>query len=221
VGKRQDGTFWAIDGQHRKLAADKRTDIVTLPCEVFEISGIVDEARKFRVINTARTGMKSVERFKADCVAEDALSLKVKQIIEGDGYRAAHGGGQHSVGCVSVIAKAVAADESAARAAWGICAKLSAGEPIVDSVFDGLFYLERHLRKTGDQRNASLADRHNLTSLLMAGLPAVRKRIAESRAFYAGGGAKVYAAGIVNLLNHGRSTRRIEFSLEFQTPWPA
>src|SRR4051812_44439221 len=44
VGIRPDGSYVVIDGQHRKLAADKRSDIADLPCEVFEVLGPSQEA---------------------------------------------------------------------------------------------------------------------------------------------------------------------------------
>ena len=34
----RDGVYWVADGQHRKLAADKRSDIKELPCMVFTVA---------------------------------------------------------------------------------------------------------------------------------------------------------------------------------------
>jgi len=36
VALRDDNKWFVVDGQHRKLAADQRSDIRELPCLVFE-----------------------------------------------------------------------------------------------------------------------------------------------------------------------------------------
>jgi len=45
VALRDDNKWFVVDGQHRKLAADQRSDIRELPCLVFETAGRREEAR--------------------------------------------------------------------------------------------------------------------------------------------------------------------------------
>ena len=44
VALRDDNRWFVMDGQHRKLAADMRSDIKELPCLVFETAGRREEA---------------------------------------------------------------------------------------------------------------------------------------------------------------------------------
>lgn len=70
IGER-DGEFWVIDGQHRVMAARKRNDITTLPCMVFETTGIQQDATGFLACNTNRKPVSSYDKYRAGIVAGD------------------------------------------------------------------------------------------------------------------------------------------------------
>lgn len=73
VGHRS-GLYYVIDGQNRWAASMKRQDIANLPCVVFEVADVADEARGFLAANTLRKGLSSVDRLKPRKVAGSCTS---------------------------------------------------------------------------------------------------------------------------------------------------
>jgi hypothetical protein len=208
VAVRPDGTYWVFDGQHRKLAADKREDIVELPCMVYPALPN-EEAQAFLDTNTTSTAVWSVDKFKAQVAVGDPIAMAVKAMVEAAGYRVTRSSGSFTVGCIASIMSDFKIDPDAARAAWRVCVEIHAGEQIVDRLWLGIAYLERLLRRRKDLHNLTLESAHNRKSLLEAGRERILAKIASAQGFYAKGGPKVYASGIIQILNHKRSTRRI------------
>jgi len=54
-----------VDGQHRKLAADLRSDVTTLPCHVLQAGSVKDEAMAFLVMHTGKVGVAGLDRSRA------------------------------------------------------------------------------------------------------------------------------------------------------------
>lgn len=210
VARRPDGTLWVFDGQHRKLAADKRADVQVLPCMVYEMTDRLNEALAFLKINTFRTAMQSVDKMNAELIAQDPIAMAVRAMVEGSGYAitasdGSNSGQQWTVKCVSALKGAVRQNQRAANVAWLICVELFQGKIVTDDVFSGLFALECHLAR---KSAGSLTDEHNRTALARHTLKEVVGSINEAKAFM-GGGAKAAGEGIVRLLNKGRRSRRI------------
>jgi hypothetical protein len=61
----RDGKLWVMDGQHRKLAADKRSDIKMLPCMVFDLDSQQKEAGAFVGLNSQKTAVSSARTARA------------------------------------------------------------------------------------------------------------------------------------------------------------
>lgn len=78
VGER-DGKLFVVDGQHRVLAAMKRTDITHLPCIVFPSVGTEGEAEAFVAINSQRRPMSIIAQFKAMVVAEQEPAVTMSK----------------------------------------------------------------------------------------------------------------------------------------------
>lgn len=208
VARRNDGTLWVVDGQTRKTAADKRADVNELPCIVFESLELAEEASAFIDVNTFRRPVPRVDKFRAQIVAQDQVAIAVQQMIEEQGYRVASGSGSFSVCCIGSIMEEFKNNEEVARRVWQLCAQLHSGEPIVDIIWLGLCYLERSLiaRKDGE----SIFRPHNLETLTKSGAKRIHEEIRKARNYFNKGGGKVYAEGILNLLNHRRTARRIK-----------
>lgn len=81
VGYR-DGEYWVIDGQHRLLAALRRSDIFDLPCVVFNTDSIKDEADAFLGLNTGRAPVSSIDKYHAGLAALDENCLYVEMLLE-------------------------------------------------------------------------------------------------------------------------------------------
>lgn len=204
VARRADGSLWVMDGQHRKLAADKRSDIHTLPCLIFDATDRTYEAKAFLDINTGRRPPTTLDRFKALVLGADPHAIAAKELVGADGYRfAAHG--DFTLKCVGAVMSAVRLDAHAAAVAWTACVDLYQGKHVNELIFRGLFQLERHLRRL-DQ--GSLSDANNRSALLRLGVGQLLHSINEASVYH-GGGEKAAAEGIVRMLNKGRRSRRI------------
>ncbi len=210
VARRPDGTYWVFDGQHRKLAADKRADVQTLPCMVYEMNDRLQEALMFLKINTFRTSMHSVDKMNAELIAKDPIALAVRAMVESCGYTIAASDGSNSghmltVKCVSALKAAVRANDKAANVAWLLSTDLFSGKPVTEDIYSGLFAVECHLMR---RSAGSLLDPHNREALSRLTLKELTGSINEAKTFM-GGGSKSSGEGIIRLLNRGRRTRRI------------
>jgi hypothetical protein len=204
VAVRPDGTFWVLDGQHRKLAADKRADVQHLPCMVFRSESKVKEAFAFLLSTTHRGPVRAIDKFNALVMSQNPVAVAVKELVESSGYRV-HPSGPKTVECVGTLMSAVKLNPDAAGRAWRLAVELFDGAEVTNSIFESLFQLEHHL---GKKEAGSLTTANNRQALLRLGVPALMRSIQEAMAYH-GGGAKSGAEGIARVLNKGRRTHRL------------
>jgi hypothetical protein len=84
--------YWVIDGQHRVLAAMRRSDIQALPCIVFEVAGVQEEAQGFLNANTTTKPITALARAKAMAVAGDPAAELVQKVLAETGLFPLSGG---------------------------------------------------------------------------------------------------------------------------------
>jgi len=85
VGRRDDGYYYVIDGQHRLAAALSRSDIQSLPCMVFTSGSRQSEAKGFVSTNTVRQAIRVFDKFKAKLVAKDPQAMKINALTKAQG----------------------------------------------------------------------------------------------------------------------------------------
>jgi hypothetical protein len=205
VAQRSDGSHWATDGQHRKLAADLRPDITTLPCMVFPIDVLKEEALAYFWANCTRGNPRMVDKFRALLIAEEPSAIGVQQLLDSTGH-AVSDDRTKGVRCIKRLMKCYRLRPEVLTTIWPLIAQMCKETPIYDELVAGMFFLEQHLRAS-DQ--GSLTDPWYAKSLLNSLPSTVKARIVEARDFYQGGD-KACAHGLANILNHKRSARRIE-----------
>lgn len=208
LARRSDGTLWAIDGQHRVLAAQRRSDTRELPCIIFNVEEVAEEARHFREINTIRKAVSSIDNFNAAIVEGEKSAIAVKQMVEQSGYVVSRSSSNFTVQCVRAIQTEMVRDDALCREVWKLCVDICNGECVKDRVFQSLCEVERRLRKRGDQQ--SIFDSHNRRKLIEAGQSVLKEECHKAAEYHKKGGAAVWAKGIVKFLNQSRSTRRID-----------
>lgn len=209
IARRPNGLLFVVDGQHRKLAADKRADVRNLPCLVFDVEGSVsDEALAFIRVNASRAPVGALGKFKADILAEDATAIAVKQMVESSGYSIAKSTGtaDFTVACVGLLKNCVDRDPILARDVWNLCVSLCGGQQIVDRLYGPMFELEKELRK---KKVGSLFEKHNIEALERTGVTAILQKVNGAKIYYGKGGNRIGAQGIIELLNQRRKTRRL------------
>jgi hypothetical protein len=206
IVRRQDGSLWVYDGQHRLLAAKDRSDIFALPCLVFEMDQIRNEAEGFILANKNRGPMKAVEAFKADIIADDQVAVAVKNMVEASGYRIANNGqAKHTVSCVATLKSLMKQNAEVTKLAWELCVELAGGENITETLLNGFFFAELHCLRNGE----SLDRKHNREAIMRIGRIGLEEWCRRSAIYLKKGGGKVSADGVINALNQGRRTRRI------------
>jgi len=110
VSKRDDGTLWVIDGQHRLAAATLRGDIPFLPCCVAVYGSVADEAAMFVAMNRTRKAMNRLDDFHAAVASGDDDAIQIAKLITDAGFTVSRKTGSQSwrpgeVAFTSAIAK--------------------------------------------------------------------------------------------------------------------
>lgn len=205
VARREDGTLWVFDGQHRTLSVRSRGDIDKLPCLVFPSIELRDEASAFIDANTVRGPVKMIDRYKALIIKSDPTALKVKDLLDEYGYTVSSHVGVGQISCVGALLWQMQASEKHARRAFGVCVELFDGNNVHDKLYRALCYLDAHLEKNGD----TICTPHIHKKLISAGVTELSKSMAMAAEYHNKSGQKVWADGLVRLINKGKSTRRI------------
>ena len=86
VSHREDGTYAVLDGQHR-LTALRRLGYDAANCIVLEGMTIQQEADYFRRQNENKQSLRINDTFNASLWAEDAESLRIKELMDKYGFR--------------------------------------------------------------------------------------------------------------------------------------
>jgi hypothetical protein len=110
VSKRDDGSLWVIDGQHRLAAARLRGDIPFMPCVVGIYGSVADEAAMFVAMNRARKPMNRLDDFHAAIASGDDEAIEIAKLITDAGFTVSRKTGSQSwvpgeVAFTSAIAK--------------------------------------------------------------------------------------------------------------------
>jgi hypothetical protein len=193
------GEYWAIDGQHRLMATLRRSDIKKLPCIVFEMQDVKEEAKGFISANTERKPISSFQRHKAMVISGNEIATMVQSQIEELGLSTTID--KKSPGhfaCIAWAMKTARDDYDAFCAVLKLTAEISLkeSEPVRQTVLDGLIYIHKHY--SGGIREPRIADRIRLKGGFALNLAAKK-----SAAMLGAGGQKAWAKGILNELNKG------------------
>jgi len=193
---RRDGVNYVVDGQHRLLAAMKRSDIDLLPCMVFETEDRAEEADGFLRANRNRKPMTTIQAFRAMVATGNTTAITAERIVLKSGRSIATHTSGSTFAAVGKLIELVDTNEAAARTVFGIAVDLCSDRAITNSILDGLFYLETRME------NGSLADQPYRGRLMSAGYDDVTAGMTAAAAFFSKGGAKVWASGIQKVINY-------------------
>lgn len=204
VGMRY-GTAYVIDGQHRVLAAMKRSDITKLPCIVFETLDKKEEAGAFLRANRNRKPMTTIQAFNALVTSGDQHAVKAATLIEATGRAMERKSSPTTFSAPGAVMQCIKENEGAINRVWPLIIDACDGYRITNEIILGLFYIESRL----DGRE-SLSTQPWRGKVLRLGASGLTHAIDRARAFYTKGGARIYAAGIVEAINKGAKTNRLE-----------
>jgi hypothetical protein len=195
----RSGEFWAVDGQHRVMAALRRSDITELPCLVFPTVGPQQEAQGFLDVNESRRPISARNKHKAKVCAGDPIAVYVQEQFErlGISLTANCKSPQHFK-CLSWAMKVASESRetfcAVMETASEICQRDQ--EHISQPLVSGLAYLHRF--HAGGITEKRMSERIRVKGPLALTVAAKRSALIA-----AGGGAKVWAKGILDELNKG------------------
>ncbi|NCC85468.1 MAG: hypothetical protein EOM03_15270 [Clostridia bacterium] len=211
VGKREDGRLFIIDGQHRLLAARRRSDVANLPCVVFHSKGSDHEANVFLVTNTARGPMTTLQRFKALLIIGDPIAIAIKDTAEALGLTIPEksGGSKRQMGkdrnlnCIEALMAAWKTNPQDAERCLVLCQEISNGYAITKDMFSGIFHLNQKMKKVGDSI-------FNYKEKLKAsGYVEIMSTIKNQQIVLGYGGHIVAAAGVLAVINKSKRKKVI------------
>ena len=141
---RPDGTFWVPAGQHRHAASLLLDWITELPCLVWEVDSVPQEAGVF--LRSADVHhVPAVQQFKALLMTGDKDALVVNELIESVGRVPANHASGATVTCLQACINSVRTDEEAMRRVWPLIAEICKGDTLSGQIVRAVFYVETHL----------------------------------------------------------------------------
>lgn len=205
VAERGDGSLWVFDGGHRLRAAFYRSDVNELPCLVFQLADLSDEARSFIAGARMSSRISSFDSFRAALVAEEPCSLRTAAMLAELGLKPNKNASKSTeVKCVYAIQKALEENEPTAKKALELSISICGEKPVPSHVFLGFFRLARHFN--GEDLLSKYEDViRNLTQ------EEVERSIRQFRAETGKGGQVVSGKAIMTLLNKGKKTRKLKW----------
>lgn len=193
---RRDGRYYVIDGQYRTLAARRRSDIKTLPCIVFDVFDVKQEADGFLKANTNRKPISSRDRFRALVTTENENAVFIEDLLQSSGRKA--DSGPNSARCLTALLAAAENNRDALMRVWPIVDKICDGRSVHTHILKSLIWIEGRMAD-----GMSLADRKWKERLLSAGYDDLIDATRKAEGFVGNGGERVWGEGILQRLNKG------------------
>lgn len=194
----REGVYFVFDGQHRALAALRRSDIEKLPCVVFRTIGSKEEAEAFLRANKNRKPLNGLAKFRAATTAEHPAALLVEHLISSVGRTASETSSGTTVRCLALMMVHAERQPDVLKRTWPLIAEVCVGKPVHERVMDGLLYIENHLPE-----GESLMNKEWRKRALRVGYDGLLGAANRFAAAYAKGGAKVWGLGMVEAMNKG------------------
>lgn len=197
----RSGLFFVMDGQHRVLAARRRSDITTLPCLVFSVEQSADEAKGFLRINKGRRPLTSIETFKAECSVGNTDAIEAQRIMTASGRYASQKDGPNTVRCIAMLTKIIREQPGSAETIYDITNAICHGRTLNNRVLAGIATIVRRMK--GESKDLVRLRRR----LVDVGYDEIDLSISKACSFFARGGDKVFAEGILQAANKGLRNR--------------
>lgn len=200
----RSGTWFVFDGQHRLLAAKKRSDIDKLPCIVFQTEDRQSEAGAFDEINNSKSAVTGIDRFMARIVAGDEGAVELQKLLHATGLKITDTDGAGTARCVITLWKLHERDPQMFRDIWPLIVDIHLGASINNRVVKALWIIEIMVRRKG----MSLTENPYRGTLLQLGAEALNAEIGRETVITGKGGEKVFADAVIKILNKQIRSRK-------------
>jgi hypothetical protein len=203
VALRPDLVWVVMAGQHRLAAAMRMDGVDLLPCLVFELDSITEEALGFLASSDAHA-VTTVDKFKAMVLSGDPQALVVQDMVSSIGRIVSGGASANTLACIGQLLSCVRTDEAAIRRIWPMLGELCSGQVISGEIIKALFFLETH-----QPPGVSLSQPHWHKKIVGVGLSKLVTRMQASATHYGNRHARALSEGCGLLLNHGARTHKL------------
>lgn len=199
-----NGKYYVVDGAHRARSVLLRTEIKTIPCMVFSAKSIKEEADMFVKLNTTPIGVGAYHRHKAGLVAGYDIAIKAESLAQKHGYKFidASTPKDFEIKCIGAVYAMIARNENVASVCFSIICRIASGQPFTAKPLKGLFYL------MSQNQNIDF-ETFPMKNLFDAGILEIQKSIDRYTVFKGKGGEKVFAEGMIEIINKGQSKNRV------------
>lgn len=204
------GRLYVVDGQHRVLAAQRRSDIRTMPCLVFEIDGVNEEATGFLAANTLRKPLDGVAKFRALVMTGDREALFVKGLVDISGRTVAPNTNAGTIACVTALMAYARRYSRELERIWSLLIRLCEGRGFHERIMRGLCFIESHLPE-----GESITRTRWANKIEQIGFDELLNSAARASSFYSRGGDKIWAEGMLQAIN--KSVRSHKLTLAGST----
>ena len=192
------GKRFVVDGQHRVLAALKRSDIDTMPCIVFKSHGVKEEATGFLVAQTMRKPVSATEKFRALVAIGDPVAIAVKDLVETSGRTVEKWAGSSTVNCAGAMLKLMRDDGKYLRRVWPLIMSICTGKAMPQIIVRCMVYIERRMPE-----GTSLTDSVWSKRLLKIGADEICAAANRSAAYHGSANITSWSTGVVEAINKG------------------
>ena len=168
---------------------------------VYSYADMTEEARAFIDSNT-HTGISAYDLHRGYLSAKDATALAMERIIRKHGYKFVKSSPKdYEVATVNAVRDIVIRDENIADLTIELIAAVAGGASFHNEIIKGLFYCistNQHINFRG----------FPLDNMKTVGLARLESEIRRSRALATAGGQKIWAMGLVGIINRGRNSNK-------------
>lgn len=193
----RDGRHFVVDGQHRYLAALKRSDVTNLPCVVFDSKSSTEEAEGFLRANRNRKPMSAIQSFKAMVVSGDNVAIAVRDMLDERGLEVAETRRNGSTfSAPGVLMKIAGRDLKTAKLSLSLTADICLPDNIHSSILRGLAHLHPRMDDPG------IGDARFAKRAIQVGRDAILESIGKAKAFRGVSGDRVEAEGVLEAVNY-------------------
>lgn len=200
LAERTDGVLAVLDGQNRVMAARRRADVLTIPAIVFADMDVTDEARAFLAMNDKRKPLTYWDKVKPKLVLGDPATVLVHDLARAYGREIRPG----DIDCARRLTRLAETDPDRLRAMWPLIMELTVGTRVHERLIAAIMYIEKRMPP-----GESLNDDRWRKRLRALGASGIVQAAAQGAVFFAHGGDRAWATGVVQAINKGQIKHRI------------
>lgn len=189
---------FVIDGQHRWKAATVLPEVRDMPCLVFKLDTLRDEAAGFLAANTERRIPTLRDQFKALLVTDDPAARTLSELAGKYSRRISAPSSADTISCVSDCMKLLRENRAAFERVFPIVAELCRGNAITGRVLRGINYVERHMPP-----KQSITDPYWHNRIIKIGLSSIELAIKQAAMYENKGDDRTCGSGILRVINKG------------------